>query len=60
MERNETIRTVERAKTGDKRAFALLYRENYDKIYRYVLKNVGRPDAARISHRKSFYSRCRT
>ncbi|MCR5142484.1 MAG: RNA polymerase sigma factor [Ruminococcus sp.] len=46
MERNETIRTVERAKTGDKRAFALLYRENYDKIYRYVLKNVGRPDAA--------------
>jgi DNA-binding PadR family transcriptional regulator len=46
MERNETIRMVERAKAGDKSAFEALYSDNYDRIYRYVLKNTGRPDAA--------------
>ncbi|MDP3879884.1 MAG: sigma-70 family RNA polymerase sigma factor, partial [Dehalococcoidales bacterium] len=34
-------RLVQRAKQGDQKAFAQLYEENFDRIYRYVALRIG-------------------
>lgn len=46
MDRNELISTVERAKQGNKEAFEKLYSAYYQKVYCFVLKNVGKKEAA--------------
>ena len=32
---------VQRAKQGDQKAFARLYEENFDRVYRYVALRIG-------------------
>ena len=54
MNKNELIRTVESARDGSKKAFEVLYNEYYDKLYFFVLKNVGRKDVAEDITQESF------
>ena len=46
MNKSELVRTVQNAQKGDNAAFEALYSEFYDKLYFFVLKNVGRKEAA--------------
>lgn len=54
MNKSELIRTVENAQDGSKKAFEALYGEYYDKLYFFVLKNVGRKDVAEDITQESF------
>lgn len=54
MDKNELIHTVSLAGRGDKKAFERLYSEYYDKLYFFVLKNVGRKDAAEDITQETF------
>ena len=46
MKKSELANTVIKAQNGEKAAFEKLYTEYYDRLYFFVLKNVGRKDAA--------------
>ncbi|MBQ8967004.1 RNA polymerase sigma factor [Ruminococcus sp.] len=51
MKKSELIYIVEEAKNGSKKAFETLYNEYSDRVYFFVLKNVGREDVAEdITH----------
>ncbi len=54
MKKNDLVRTVESAKCGDKAAFEMLYNEYYDKLYFFVLKNVGKREAAEDITQETF------
>ncbi|MBR1750393.1 MAG: sigma-70 family RNA polymerase sigma factor, partial [Ruminococcus sp.] len=54
MKKNDLVRTVEGAKRGDKAAFEMLYNEYYDKLYFFVLKNVGKREAAEDITQETF------
>ena len=54
MNKSELIRTVKNAQDGSKKAFEALYGEYYDKLYFFVLKNVGRKDVAEDITQESF------
>ena len=53
MKDTELRRTIELAKNGDRQAFEMLYTENYDRLYYYVLKNVGKREAAEAEKKGS-------
>lgn len=46
MNREELINAVENAKQGNRQAFEKLYSAYYQKVYCFVLKNVGKKEAA--------------
>ena len=56
MKSNELTALVESAKRGDRAAFEKLYGEYYDRLYFFVLKNVGRKDAAEDITQETFIS----
>ncbi|MBR1740106.1 MAG: sigma-70 family RNA polymerase sigma factor [Ruminococcus sp.] len=54
MKKNDLAGAVEGAKRGDKAAFERLYNEYYDKLYFFVLKNVGKREAAEDITQETF------
>ena len=54
MKTDELIHTVERAKHGNRAAFEKLYSEYYERLYFFVLKNVGKKDAAEDITQEAF------
>lgn len=54
MNKNELRAVVEKAQNGEKTAFEKLYKEFHEKLYFFVLKNVGDKHTAEISPRTAF------
>ncbi len=54
MNNSELIKTVERARRGERAAFELLYKEYFDRIYFFVLKNVSVREAAEDITQETF------
>lgn len=55
MNKNELRAVVEKAQNGEKTAFEKLYKEFHEKLYFFVLKNVGDSIPQRISPRTAFW-----
>ncbi len=54
MKKDELISAVDSARRGNKAAFETLYNEYYDKVYFFVLKNVGNKEAAEDITQETF------
>lgn len=55
MNKNELRAVVEKAQNGEKTAFEKLYKEFHEKLYFFVLKNVGDKHTAEDITEDSFW-----